>query len=962
MRKSTLSSAAILLLPCLIFASTPDTLKAREYLEEALVFQKDYQAKKAIPLLEKALPIYLKSPGEISEEVAEIYFNLGNCHLDLADYEKALKLLRKSLNIRLQMPDSSAVKIGDIYVLIGLYYDYQAMYDQALQYYEKALKIYKTKLPHDHPRIGSVYNNIGICVYLKGDIQQALLYFEKNFAITIEHFGSRFYTAAQHLNNLGICNSELKNYAAATENFAEAMAVASHKETLYSLQGARLFHGSGLSFFQLKQYPKALEYLNEALEIRLREVGADHAEVATNYYAIGLCHLEMQHWKNAEDCFDKALAINLKTLGKHHPETGMCYRQKAKIMMEREQLATALSSIHLALSAFQYDEQAAPGNDALPNFQLLEVLASKAKIHHLLFNETCDLAQLSIANETYETLLKLINKFRLSYHEERSKEYLADKYFDVFDEAIEVSFQLFENTDDVDFLHKTFAISENSSSLVLLEALRHSKARSFAGIPDSLLEKEQELQKAIAFFEEQKLEESAEKHTAKLAEINSEIFDLKQKYYKLIRLFETTYPGYFRLKYNLKSTSVADIQRKILKSDQAFVEYFLGEKFVFVFIIKKDNFSVKKIKKDFPLEEWIASLRSQIMRFQFPFNLPGDYHSELVNTSHQLYMRLIKPIEKELPKRLIIIPGDKLASIPFETLITKINGEARDYKNHDYLLKNHSIGYCYSATLFQEMFEKDTRETAENMLAVAPDFGNDGKYVALRTMNLAALKYNIPEAKKVAKLLGGVLLLGDRATEQNFSEEAHKYNMIHLATHGKADGEIGENSRLGFTEIIDTIENEWLFVKDIYNIKLNAALVTLSACETGVGELRKGEGVISLARSFAYAGASCINTTLWKVNDEKTADLMTLFYKNIKTGKTKDEALRQAKLDFIQTNNTLDAHPFYWASFIMIGDMTAIDPAFLKTSNAWIWAVGLGLLGLLGFVLYFRKRSFLLKG
>jgi len=951
MKKIIMSFAALVMVSSILYSASPDTLQARKYLKEAVQFQKKFKPRQALPLLKKSLKIYLEQMGEHSEEVSDVYYGLGDCYLDLADYAKALNYLQKSLEIRSKLLHSSAIKIGDCYVLIGLYHDYQALYDKALEFYEKAMKIYKNKLPHDNLRIGSIYNNIGICLYFKGDVGRSILFFEKNYSITISNMGQDNIRSSYDLTNIGICYSEMKKYAAAHQNFQKAMKIAKKKKSTHTMPGAKLYHSIGVNYYLLRKYKKAIGYLNNALEIRLDEAGSNHPEVATSYYTLGLCFIKMKKLSLAANYFNRALKINIEKLGKYHPETGMCYERLAKVYLEKRNLISALSKIDLALAAFQYDEFSLLDSEALPNKQLMEVLDTKAKIHKAFFEKTNELEQLLISNQTYIVLMNLINKFRISYKEDRSKEIMADIYYHIYDDAIEVSYLLFETTNDSSFLHEAFNRSENSSSLVLLEALRNSKAKLFAGIPDELLQKEHDLKLNITYFEKLKHEEEEkekdEKDEFKITDTNNKIFGLKQKYYKLIRLFEKQYPQYYSLKYKLKTVSIKEIQENVIDQDQAIVEYFLGAKSIFVFIITKTSFNVKRIEKDFPLEEWILDLRANIIRFQFPFNLPDNYHAELVNTSHQLYNRLIKPLEKQLPKRIIIIPGDVLAYIPFEVFISKINGKAHQYKKHDYLLKDYSISYCYSATLLQEMVEKRTSKADKNLIAVAPSFGNDTKPVTLRSMNLAPLKYNVPEAKKIANLIGGEMLEGKNATEKKFTEVAYKYHMIHLATHGKADDVTGDYCHLGFTEIIDTIENEWLFVKDIYNLELNAAMVTLSACETGVGEIRKGEGVISLARSFSYAGAACINTTLWKVSDARTADLMAYFYENIKSGDSKDEAMRKAKLNFINTFDNMEVHPFYWSSFITIGDMMAIDPIYFSNSFPWVWVFTGTLFGLL---------------
>ena len=144
---------------------------------------------------------------------------------------------------------------------------------------------------------------------------------------------------------------------------------------------------------------------------------------------------------------------------------------------------------------------------------------------------------------------------------------------------------------------------------------------------------------------------------------------------------------------------------------------------------------------------------------------------------------------------------------------------------------------------------------------------------------------------------------------------------------------MGDYSFLAFYELKDSIENEWLYNRELYDLELNADMVVLSACETGIGELQQGEGIISLARGFSYAGAKSIITSLWTVDDEEAPILMNSFYQYLDDGLSKDAALRQAKLDYIQ--NSPKPHPYFWASFIPIGDMQPIS--FQKKWTSFFW-------------------------
>ncbi|MEZ4935714.1 MAG: CHAT domain-containing protein [Saprospiraceae bacterium] len=179
------------------------------------------------------------------------------------------------------------------------------------------------------------------------------------------------------------------------------------------------------------------------------------------------------------------------------------------------------------------------------------------------------------------------------------------------------------------------------------------------------------------------------------------------------------------------------------------------------------------------------------------------------------------------------------------------------------------------------------------------------------------------EVKAASLFWNGDYYLNADATEDRFNEVAGNYRIVHLSTHGVADSRSGDYSYLAFAEQKDSLENEFLYVRDLYNIQLNADLVTLSACETAAGELQRGEGIISLARAFAYAGAKSILTTLWVADDSATRDLMKVFYQQLKNGEAKDRALQKAKQELL--GNGRFAHPFFWAGFVPVGDMQALD-------------------------------------
>ncbi|HMR17438.1 MAG TPA: CHAT domain-containing protein, partial [Mariniflexile sp.] len=216
--------------------------------------------------------------------------------------------------------------------------------------------------------------------------------------------------------------------------------------------------------------------------------------------------------------------------------------------------------------------------------------------------------------------------------------------------------------------------------------------------------------------------------------------------------------------------------------------------------------------------------------------------------------------------------------------------------------------------------------------------------------DMVPLVYNGQEAQNISAYFESSIYDGKQASIVNFKKDLSAYNLIHFATHASANDEFPDYSYLAFEDTENA--SNLLYAKDLYNYQINADLVTLSACQTGFGKLQKGEGMLSLARAFHYAGVPSIVTTLWKINDQSTSEIMTYFYKNLSDGLSKKEALRQAKLSYLNANeDALLRHPYYWSGIVITGNTLPLD-----TTNYFVWAVFI--LGGLMLILLFYKKLF----
>jgi len=336
----------------------------------------------------------------------------------------------------------------------------------------------------------------------------------------------------------------------------------------------------------------------------------------------------------------------------------------------------------------------------------------------------------------------------------------------------------------------------------------------------------------------------------------------------------------------LVTVSKVDIKeiQKLLKRDETLIEYYYSGNDLYAFILTISDLKAVKLNGTNLLYE-IDKLRKSI----------EDANSmKYMNASGNLYNRLLKPINQEIKtSKLIIVPHGALHYLPFTAL----------QHNGKFLIDQYTISHLPSASLLKFFKAREHQKDKKVLLIGNPDLGSP-QY---------DLKYAEQEALTISKLYPhSRLYLRDKATKSTFLREAPNYGYIHLATHGIFNEDSPLNSGIFFSS--DGNTDGFLSVNELFSLNLNSDLVTLSACETGLGKVSNGDDVVGFIRGFLYAGTNYVVSSLWKVDDLATSFLMTEFYSNLKT-MTKQEAMRQAQL---ATKKKYE-NPYYWAAFQLTG-------------------------------------------
>ena len=407
------------------------------------------------------------------------------------------------------------------------------------------------------------------------------------------------------------------------------------------------------------------------------------------------------------------------------------------------------------------------------------------------------------------------------------------------------------------------------------------------------------------------------------------VFSLTQGYQQMIKVVEKQYPRYYQYKYADPIVSVQKIQQS-LERREAFIEYFINEGGknsngeLYTFVITDHEYKI--IRK--PLNSGFNNTVDHFLQFiknNIVLNTRKVDYIEYTRNANDLYKLLIEPVVCSMENyRLVIVPDNKLSYLPFDAFLASAADSSKmDFRNLDYLVHHHAISYTYSATLLYYYFKNNLKYN-NRIAAFAPDYTDEPLISGAASDHFLPLPGAEAEVAGVTGIIAGDQFMGKRATKQVFLQNAEKYDILHLAMHTILNDTLPLYSKMVFSADSSGKNERTLDTYEVYNLKLKSDMVVLSGCNTGSGKLQKGEGVMSLARAFLYAGCPSIIMTLWNVEDISSSAVMIGFYRNIKNGFSKDEALRRAKISYISQADPLKAHPHYWLGYVSIGKQTPL--------------------------------------
>jgi len=842
------------------------------------------------------LLFFLLSCSNRGQDTAIILYNKGDKLLREGEYYEALSYFKSSFRIsRLSNFKKGVVlnlnKIGEVYYHLGKYND-------ALLYFKKAKK--EAEKFNLNRIISKVIYNIGLVYLAFGNYSEACEYF--NHSLSLSKKFKLKYLTIKSLYGLGLMNYEIGNYKCAELNFRKALNFSKK--------------------FNLSQY------------------------IADSLNYLGYIYLSQKDIKKAENIF-----INLETLNPHNKSLGI-----VEVLLNKNQIKKAIQILKTK-NPKRYDSD--------------RYRAYFFTLYGLILKKSGNLKK---ASKAFLKAVSLSEEIRGRRKFEKRIEFMKSGFYGgyirAYKELIDTLSNRVLNGEKRDKVFQpygknlasaAFYFSEMTKARTFLEALAKSiKGFNYKDIDPNLIKKEKEILNKLVVIEN--LKEASlkigEKAFLKLEKRKSE---LKRSLEMLILELRNKYPRYAILKYP-KPFPPEDLP---LKENEVLLEYAICNKATYIFLLRKGE--VERIYKINITQE---ELRNKINKFMDPLlnNRSWDFSYKL---SHELYELLIaKAVKEILPKeKIIIVPDGILGLLPFEALLVK---EGRNLADNLYLGDIYQITYYQSATILTLNRLLNPFHTERPLFVLGNPIFNpkDPRYITYKKQDKSrklladsleqyafrgfatrriwgkesincekkhldnAEKYIVKfyplpeteeEVKKIAKIFDVKpnfpdVLTGILASETNLKKiPLWEYRYLHFATHAALGLKLqGINEPFLLLGQVENAEGDdgFLTLSEVLELKLDADLVVLSACLTGRGKVIEGEGVVNFARAFQQAGARSVVVSLWEVASKPAVEFMEIFYKHLKEGKGKAEALRLTK----KVMKTKYPNPYYWAVFILHGE------------------------------------------
>lgn len=924
-----------------------------------------------------------------SKKIA-IYSNLGTYAMRQGKYELAAENYRRSLKL---LSEEKTPGWRDVFIAnnsMGIIMWYASIPDSCIYYFEKAI-IALDKMEDDpvssYYRKAIVENNIGNAYAEMGRIKESIIYLERaennaeKFIALKENFPQKVQAQRlrfQAMDNLAKTEQETGNISKAKRLLEYSYR---QKKLLFGENSPEVYKSlvalSGL-YFQEGDFLKAYLTADNALEIIIKNGERGTAWEADAWFKKARAAEKTEFAPEAESYFTeaqkiyeeitgeefsidylnflakhslyyarlnnpaKALLISKKGIDyliKHKSVNNLTYINQLKNHSEvlfytgnnKKAIETANAGIKLAEQLLNNAGNRTDSVRIELEISALSFLKSQAEYRNL---ESRNPQGLMMILKEMEESAEIFEQTKTLYLDEKDITLSIESFSESSNLMISLLRDLYHITKEKKYLNRLVHIREKMISYRIQSQLNRKKQIEFAKIPQEII-KEEEKFKTLLF------KPATDKTSSEDFFHNLQLFEEFQ-----IRLSKE-YPSYYQAKYGrLEEKSIEDYQNEI-PEDITVIRYIYTNDKIGALIFDRRNY------------HWVDTDAAGLFKNieELHKSPDGKYAPQL---AHNIYKKLWQPLEKYIhTKRILIIPDGPLFYISFEMLPVKPVTNFRELVR-EAVIHKYTISYQYNLASLRPL-KKDTK--LKGYSAFVPGFSdreksdylkalkNDTNSADQNYLSLLPLPFSTGLANYIEDKENAFVYYGSNSTIEAFKHNSGKTAVIHIGTHAEANNIYPEYSRLIFSKDLNNPESDnSVYLHEIFNYDLNSRLAVLTACETGKPGYYPGEGMISMAYAFNYAGSESILTGLWKIDEQSSAIITQNFYEYLASGLQKDEALRLAKLKYLEKAEGRMISPGYWAGLVIIGDSSSVQ-GIQKSNNKGLIITGvLVLLSLLTFV------------
>lgn len=917
---------------------------------------------KSLETTKLAHVIIQKVKDATPEEIGKVEYNVGATLLSLGNISEAKAYFQKALKNFESYKLTDKGQLSDSYNAVGATMWMSSKLDSAKYYYNKAVKTIESADgdPLYNSYLGTVIkSNISLLEYTQGNLVEAVSIQNeviKSYEKVINDYNDENTVSkakrfqARAISNLAVFYNEQGDLKKAHDILVYAYEKKKNiVEATDSTLGFSLIQ-IGQSQLSLREYDNAIVNVKEGLKQLNAISDVNHYWKAAGMHALAEAYAMKQEIELAKTYYTESERLFKLALENIYDTEFLSFlRNKALFLSENNEPEQALE---IATKAYDYMLK----NTDKDSYSKLKQLLNLAQINYNIkdFENTikwvekantylddtlneADSIQIEFnkpqlillkASAEYELEKKrdtvflkqqlnnlqkattILEKRKTTLYKNEDINILLSQYQSITNFSKKLTLELYDKTQHPSHVNAILKLHESGIYHRIRSRLNLRNNIAFSDIPEIVLNREIQLKNKMATA----LEDTDEMNP---------FFEANNHWNYFLDSLKQDHPKYYKMRYGTIEKSLGNLQEKIPK-ETTLVRYMFIDDHLLAFVIT--NTCIEAFKLPFKSEDNAI----QIL---------GDNHLGVSKTSellHQLYKQLWQPFEDNIQtKKVLIIPDGVLFNLSFETLTpTKIKSFSEMATNS--LLAKHIISYNYSLFLIDK--GSHTLGYKNNFIAFAPEFNDQMKSdyeISIRDslsldktyLNLLPQPFTKDLAQKSAQLFNGTSFLNERSTKHLFKNSVKEHKIIHIGTHAESNNIRPELSRLVFAKSLDStqMDDNYLYTYEIYNTNLSSNLAILTACETGKPTYQAGEGMISLAHAFNYAGSESILTSLWKIDEQSSAVIIKLFYKYIDKGWAKDVALQQAKLDYIASSEGRTLHPQYWAGLVLIGDVTPIE-------------------------------------